>query len=75
MCHRRLPEATSELSLEDQVGHTVFSARDMVHVQRAEGELDDSDTCEWLSEGSWQSGRIEVGKAGGKRVDGPERLC
>lgn len=36
-------------------------------MQRAEGELDDLDTCKWFRQGRWQSGGREDDKAGGKR--------
>lgn len=32
-------------------------------MRRAEGVLDDSDTCKWFSQGGWQSGGLEDGKA------------
>lgn len=36
-------------------------------MQRAEGELDDSDMYKWFRQGGWQSSGLEDGKAGGKR--------
>lgn len=36
-------------------------------MRRAEGALDDSDTCKWFRQGGWQSGGLEDGKASGKR--------